>query len=424
MSIVIRNARVVTALGPGARGGAEMGRLTVLDGVDVACDGAMIASVGGVRGNTPAGAVEIDAGGRLVTAGLVDCHTHACWAGSRLDEWERKLAGEDYLSILKSGGGIMSTVRAVRGASEADLAEKLSARLARMLAGGTTTVEAKSGYGLSTEAELKMLRAIGVAARSFPGTVVATALLGHAVDPDEAGGELGFVERVIAETLPAVSKAFPGVAVDAFCERGAWSRDQCVRLVEAAQRLGHPVRAHADQFTSLGMVGEAVRLGAVSVDHLEATTAEDAAVLAKSRTIAVGLPVCVAHLGTGGGTAANLRRIVSAGGAAAVASNWNPGSAPSGSMPLALGLAVRLCGLTPSEALVAGTVNAAAVLGLYDRGRVQAGARADLVLWNATDPREIVFEFGGPGVAAVIAGGRLVGLSEPPAQAGGVVAQK
>ena len=379
-----------------------MGRLTVLDRVDVACDGSVISSVGvGIK--VPADAVEIDAAGRVLTAGLVDCHTHACWAGDRLDEWERKLAGEDYLSILNAGGGIMSTVRAVRAATEAELAALLTERLLRLLAGGTTTVEVKSGYGLTTEAELKMLRAIAAASRSFPGTVVATALLGHAVD----AGEPGFVERVIAETLPAVSAAFPGIAVDAFCERGAWSIGQCVRLFEAAKRLGHPVRVHADQFTSLGMVQEAVRLEAVSVDHLEATTPEDAVVLAKSRTIAVGLPLCVAHLGTSGGSSANLRSIVDAGGAVSVASNWNPGSAPSGSMPLALGMAVRSCGLTPSEALIAGTVNAAAVLGLNDRGRVQAGARADLVLWNCTDPREIAFEFGGPGVDTVVVGGHV-----------------
>jgi imidazolonepropionase len=380
-----------------------MGRLTVLERVDVACDGPMISSLA-VGGKASAGAVEIDAGGRLVTAGLVDCHTHACWAGSRLDEWERKLAGEDYLSILKAGGGIMSTVRSVRGASEAELAEELGGRLARLLAGGTTTVEVKSGYGLTTEAELKMLRAIARAARSWPGTVVATALLGHAIDPDEPN----FVERVISETLPAISSEFPGIAVDAFCERGAWSLEQCVKLFEAAKRLGHPLRVHADQFTSLGMVRQAVRLGAVSVDHLEATTPEDAAFLARSRSIAVGLPVCVAHLGKSGGSSANLRSIVDGGGAVAVASNWNPGSAPSGSMPLVMGLAVRACGLTPGEALVAGTVNAAAVLGLNDRGRVQVGARADLVLWNCTDARELAFEFGGPGVAAVVAGGQMV----------------
>jgi imidazolonepropionase len=274
-----------------------------------------------------------------------------------------------------------------------------------MLASGTTTAEVKSGYGLSTQAELKMLRAIAAARPKWPGTLVATALLGHAIDPDEPS----FVDRVINETLPAVSAEFPGITIDAFCEKGAWSLDQTVRLFEKALALGHPIRVHADQFNALGMTRDAIRLGARSVDHLEATTEADARALAASDAIAVALPLCVAHLGSG--PAANLRRIIDHGGAAAIATNWNPGSAPSGSLPLAMAFAVRSCGLTPAEALTACTANAAAVLQLDDRGRLQPGSRADLALWNTTDPRELAFEFGGPGVHSVIASGAIVSRS-------------
>lgn len=389
--------------GSGPRRGVDMNTLTTLQAADVLCEGSLISAVGQSL-KAPADATTIDASGRLLTPGLIDCHTHACWAGSRLDEWERKLRGEDYLSILKAGGGIMSTVRAVRAASQEDLTASLLTRLNRMLAAGSTTVEVKSGYGLSTDAELKMLRAIAAARSTWPGTLIATALLGHAIDQDEPA----FVDRVINETLPAVSREFPGITIDAFCEKGAWSLEQTVRLFEKARALGHPIRVHADQFNSLGMTREAIRLGARSVDHLEATTQADAHALAASDAIAVALPLCVAHLGSG--PAANLRAIIDHGGAAAIATNWNPGSAPSGSLPLAMAFAVRSCGLTPREALTACTANAAAVLQLEGRGRIQPGSRADLVLWNTTDPRDLAFEFGGPGVHAVIANGSIASV--------------
>ncbi|MEO0588792.1 MAG: hypothetical protein AAF078_14270, partial [Planctomycetota bacterium] len=226
--LLIRNAKIATPRAGGLHRGAAMRDVERRGGVDVLFRGGIVAEVGvDLVGSTSA---VIDACGRVLVPGLVDCHTHACWAGSRIDEWERKLAGADYLELLRSGGGIMATVRAVREASEDELAAGLLAELNRMLACGTTTAEVKSGYGLSTEHELKMLRAIVRAGDSWAGRVVPTACIGHAID----GPYGAFVDRTIAETLPAVTEAFGPIAIDAYCEEGAWSLDDCVRLFGAA----------------------------------------------------------------------------------------------------------------------------------------------------------------------------------------------
>jgi imidazolonepropionase len=377
-----------------------MSDVRILRETDLRCLGPTITEVAPNLAPKP-GETVLDAAGRLVTPGLVDCHTHACWAGDRLGEWERKLRGVSYLEILAQGGGIMSTVRAVRAASQRTLTDLLLHRLQDCLATGTTTIEVKSGYGLTTPDELKMLRAIDDARAHWPGTIVATALLGHAIDPDQPG----FVERTITETLPAVSSEFPGITIDAYVEQAAWTLEQAVRLFEKARELGHPLRVHADQFHSLGMVREAVRLGALSVDHLEASTDDDHAHLGTSHTVAVGLPICGLHVD---GRYANLRAVIDAGGATAIASNLNPGSAPSGSLPLAMGLAVRHAGLTPFEALTAVTVNGAAVLRFSDRGLLNVGYRADLVLWNTRDLRELSYIPSGPRIASVVVGGVCV----------------
>lgn len=402
MSVLIRNARVLTLGGVApARRGAGLGQLGVIARADVLVEGATIAAVAESISLLRAADIEIDGAGRVLMPAFVDCHTHACWAGDRVDEWGRVLAGEKYLDILAQGGGIMSTVRAVRAASQEQLAANLRGRLDAMLRHGTTTVEVKSGYGLTTKDELKMLRAIGDAARSWPGTVVATALLGHAIDREQPD----FVERTIGETLPAVSAEFPEICIDAYCETGAWSLADTVRLFEAARARGHPVRVHADQFNSLGMVREAVRLKAVSVDHLEASTGEDLEALARSETFGVILPVCGLHTD---GRYAKVRRFLDAGGRLAIATNCNPGSAPTASMPLAVALACRFCGVTPEEAVAACTVNAAALLGLADRGVIAPGKRADLVLLRHTDERALAYEVGGDPVDAVICGGAVV----------------
>ncbi len=406
-AIFIRNARVLTLEGPpGARRGSAMRELGVREATDVYVVGTRIAVVGQDLTYPPDGEI-IDAGGRVLMPAFIDCHTHLCFAGSRMDEWEQKLSGVAYLDILAGGGGIMSTVRATRGASQAKLEALLLERLELLLREGTTSVEIKSGYGLSTDEELKMLRAIAAVAKKWAGTIVPTALIGHAIDPDVPAPT--FVHETISETLPAIHAAFPGIAIDAFCEKNAWSVDDCVRLFMQAAELGHPIRVHADQFNSLGMVPNAIKLGARTIDHLEASTPEDLKAIGASNTTGVVLPACGFHLD---GRYANGRALIDAEGALALATNCNPGSAPCYSMPMAIALAVRHCGLTPAEAISAATANAANVLNLHDRGTIEQGKRADLVLLRHKDERALAYEFGGSCVDAVIVKGKLV--SSPP----------
>lgn len=450
MTLLIRNARVLTmlpgvpagALGapaacgtgsahaginPGPLRGPLAGELGVIADADVLIEAGVIVSVSGRTGtaairphaepssahlNQSESLTEIDARGRVLMPGFVDAHTHALWAGDRLDEWDMKRRGVPYLDILKSGGGIMSTVRAVRAASEAALAESLDARLHAMLREGTTTVEVKSGYGLTTADELKMLRVVagtrgGSRARghavdsSARPTVIPTALIGHAVD----SAQEGFVERTIHETLDAVHQEFPGIPIDAYCENGAWSLAECVRLFERARSLGHPFRVHTDQFNELGMTRWAVEHGALSVDHLEASSPETLRAVAKSSTFGVMLPCAGFHTD---GRYADGRRFIDEGGALVIATNLNPGSAPCGSMPMAVAVAVRSLKITPAEAIAACTRNAASLLGLHDRGVIAPGARADLVLLRHTDERMLAYEFGGNPAEAVVCGGEVV----------------
>jgi imidazolonepropionase len=398
MHLLIRNARILTlAAGARPRRGRELGELSVIPHGDVLVSDGAIAAVG-PRVEAPEGAEVVDANGRVLMPGFVDCHTHACWAGSRVDDWDGRMRGVPQAEIAGRGGGFHATVLAVREATRKQLAAGLRERLGRMLREGTTTVEVKSGYGLTTEAELKMLRAIVRAGQDWEGTVVPTALLGGAFE-----GRLDeFSRMVLREMLPEVSREFPGVAVDACVEEGAWSVEACVRLLERASRH-HSLRVHADRFASLGMVPEAIRLHVRCVGHLEASTKADLVALAGSDVCGVILPCSGFH---SDGRFARAGFLVDQGGAVALATNCGPEAYPGHSMPFAIALAVRRCGLTPQEAIAACTANAASVLGLADRGTVEAGKRADLILLRHADERMLAFETGGNPVDLVVCGGR------------------
>lgn len=401
--LAIVDARVVTCAGRPCRAGRAMSDLHVIERGHVAVAGGRITHVG--SGSAPKARAVVEAKGRVVMPGFVDCHTHACWAGSRLDEWAQRLAGVPYLEILAKGGGIMSTVRSVRDASDAELVRGCRERIEQARRLGTTTIEIKSGYGLSTHDELRMLRAIREASRDVRVRVVATALLGHAIDaavPD-------FVRETIERTLPIVAAEFPGITIDAYCEQGAWTLEQVRSLFANAARLGLPRRAHADQFNDLGLIAEASAMGLRSVDHLEASTKASLEALAATwrgdassdgdarGIMGVGLPLCGLHMADG--RYADLRSLIDAGGACAIATNCNPGSAPSLSMPLAMAMAVRHCGLSVNEAIIASTVNPAAVLGLRDVGRLEPGCVADVLMLHHRDERALAYEIGGEHIA-------------------------
>lgn len=398
------NARILTLHGDGApRRGAAMSDLAIIEHGWLLARDERIADLG--DGDPPDGLDPdsvIDLNGRVLMPSFVDCHTHACWAGSRLDEFQMMLEGSTYLEILEQGGGIMSTVSAVRKAGVDELGSLLQDRISNMSTWGTGTIEVKSGYGLTTEDELNMIRAIHGASQQVPQLITGTFLGAHAIDPDEPG----FVDRMINETLPAVVEEFPGICCDAYCEEGAWSAKDTTRLFERAIELGCPIRVHADQFNELGMLEKAIELGAVSVDHLEATTGQGIKRIAESDTMAVLLPCsgfCLDDRYAPG------RALLDAGAAVAIATNFNPGSAPCPAMPMAIVLACRKMGFTPQEAIAACTYNAACVLGLQGEvGSIAVGHRADLIVLETTNERDLAWMVAPPPPPLIVSRGEVI----------------
>ena len=348
------------------------------------------------RSALPDDVVEIDGRGLVAVPGLVDCHTHACFAGDRAAEFDLRARGASYEEIHASGGGILSTVAATRAAGEADLVAAVARHRAWMLGHGTTTFEGKSGYGLDRDTELAQLRAVGAAGG------VPTWLGAHAVPPEFDDGD-AYLDFALAEVLPEAAAL--AEAADVFVERGAFDVPQARRYLEACREAGLALRLHADQFTEMGGIPLAVELGARSVDHLEATGDEGVRALGGSDVAAVLLPVAALFLGR---PMPPGRALVDAGAIVALATDFNPGSAYCESLPVVMSLACTQLGLSPAEALAACTVNAAHVLGRADRiGRLEPGYAADIVLLDAPDWRYLAYHLGGEHVAVVVKEGEV-----------------
>jgi imidazolonepropionase len=376
--------------------GAELGRVDVLEDAFILCEGEEIVGVGPMRElrALDGDVVELDGRGRCAIPGLVDCHTHACFAGDRVDEFSLRAAGATYEELHAQGGGIMSTVTATRAATEDELVAAVERHRGWMLRSGTTTFEAKSGYGLDRETELASLRAI----RTAGG--VATWLGAHAVPP-EFDGANAYVEFALREVLPDAARL--AEAADVFLERGAFDAGQARRYLTACRDAGLTVRLHGDQFTERGAIPLAVELRARSVDHLEATGEDGVRALARSEVVGVLLPASALFLAR---PMPPARALVDAGAAIALATDFNPGSAFCESLPLVCALAATQLGLGPAEALTACTLNAAHVVGRADRiGRLAVGYTADVVLLDAPDWRYLAYHLGGPIVADVVVAG-------------------
>jgi len=357
---------------------------------------------------------QLSAKGKVICPGFVDPHTHVVYAGSRVDEFERRIRGETYEEIMAGGGGIAATVAATRAAPLKALVAQSRARLDAMLRLGTTTAEVKTGYGLEWETELKQLRAIEALDRGHAIDLVPTFMAAHALAPEFRGRSDDYMRLVIEQMLPAARRwyrasrfARQGVPmfVDVFCERNAFGVEQSRQVLTAARALGLPTKAHVDEFNAFGGLEMALGLGVTSVDHLDQTSRPAFGALARSGSIAVVIPTVNFNLGAT--KFADARGMIDAGVAVALTTDINPGSAPCPSMPLAMAIACRYQKLSPAEALVAATINAAHAVALGDRiGSIEPGKQADLLVVEANDYRQLAYQFGGNLVAQVIKNGK------------------
>jgi imidazolonepropionase len=406
-------AQLVTcASSEGARRGRAMSDVGVIEDGAAAIQGDRIVAVGTSAELRAAYSAtrQIDAAGFVVCPGFVDPHTHVVYAGDRVTEFESRIQGRTYMEIMAQGGGILSTMRSVRAASLEQLVAESRPRLDMMLALGTTTAEVKTGYGLDRESELKMLHAIAALDQTHIVDLVPTFMGAHAVPPEYSGRTSEYVDLVIREMLPAAHDWYvsqhgyrTGVPffIDVFCENNAFDVDQSRRILQAGANLGLRLKAHVDEFTALGGVSLGVELGAVSLDHLDVTRADEVTELAASNTAAVIMPAVNFNLGSA--HFADARTLMDAGAIVALATDINPGSSPCPSLPLVMAVACRYQRLLPSEALIASTINAAYAVGLSDHiGSLEPGKQADLLLVAAPDYRHLAYQFGGNLVRHVI----------------------
>ena len=347
----------------------------------------------------------VDLGGCLVTPGLLDCHTHIVFGGNRAEEFEMRLNGASYEEVARAGGGILSTVRATRAATEAELLEQSLARADQIIAGGATTIEVKSGYGLTVADELKMLRVARRIGELRPVTILTTHLAAHAVPPDYKNRPGGYIDEVAIPSLRAAHSEGLVDAVDAFCEGIAFSPKDVERLFAVARDLGLPVKLHAEQLSDLKGAILAARFGALSADHLEYLGQDGVDAMAKAGTVAVILPGAFYTLREK--QLPPIAALRAAGVPMALATDCNPGSSPITSLTLTMNMACTLFRMTPLEALQGTTTHAARALGLSDRGTIAAGQRADLAIWNAQHPAELSYRVGATTLHSRIFGGQI-----------------
>ena len=400
--MIIHSASQLLTLSGGPQRGRELGTLGLIENGAVLIRDEKIVAVGTTAELRAAYPNEptLDASGCVVMPGFVDPHTHVIWGGDRAKEFEMRQAGAKYLDILAAGGGIISTVRATRTASIETLISQTRPRLLRMFAHGTTTVEAKTGYGLQTATELRLLKALLALDDQTPVDIAFTFLGAHAIAPEFKGDPQGYTDQICCIMLPILQLWWeanaPGMTppfVDVFCENKAFDLAQSRQILTCAKELGFPLKIHADEFDNLGGASLAVELGAASADHLVKTSDADIAALGKSDTVAVALPCTPFGLAERDYTPAN--KILDAGGMLALATDCNPGTAWNESMQFAIALACRYMGLTPAQAIAASTINAAHAIRRADRvGSLEPGKQADLLILSVPDYRHLGYRFG------------------------------
>jgi imidazolonepropionase len=399
--LLFTNVNLATMVATTAEGYGE------LEDAALAVRGGRIAWIGARKDlpDAPPAAAVHDCGGAWMTPGLVDCHTHIVHAGNRSDEWEARLNGASYEDIARQGGGILSTVRATRAASEDELLRQSAPRILALLAEGVTTLEIKSGYGLTLHDEAKMLRVARRVGTLLPVNISTTFLGAHALPPEFAGRADDYIDEICARMLPALAREGLVDAVDAFCERIGFSHAQTARVFEAARRLGLPVKLHAEQLSDQGGAALVAEYGGLSADHLEYLSPEGVAAMARAGTVAVLLPGAYYFLRES--RMPPLAALREAGVAMALATDCNPGTSPLTSLLLAMNLACTLWRLTPLEALRGCTVHAARALGRADIGTLEVGKRADLALWDIARPADLAYAIGARPCKAVVHGGVL-----------------
>ena len=390
-TIVTHIGMLATPLGRGPRKGRLQGQIQILRDAWVLMEEGAVAQVG--TGPAPGADQTIDARDRLVTPGLVDAHTHLIFGGWRQHELGMKLRGASYLEILAQGGGILSTVSATRAASQEELADKAEKALDEMLSLGTTTCEAKSGYGLDTETELRQLRAIRALDQTHPIDLVPTFLGAHALPEAYKNDRAGYIRLLCGEMIPAAAAEGLAEFCDVFCETGVFTAEESRAILEAGKKYGLRPKIHADEIDPIGGSRLAGEIGAVSAEHLIVCPEEGITAMAAGGTAACLLPCTSFYLGA---AYAPARRMVEAGVPVAMATDFNPGSCPCLNMQLVMSLGCLKYRLTPEEVLTAVTLNGAAAIGRADRtGSVEPGKWGDLVIWEAEDLNYICYRLGG-----------------------------